>query len=359
MDANELWMNGREDKFRYTEVVDGNDIATIDGITGGSITYNYLSDLKCSASLDYSGELTEGWIDKVIRVYLDTKSKSYPELSASVLLGTFMTTTPSRNVSGRSATFTITCYSMLNKLQNKKAAGTYSVESGVNAIQEATKLCEAVGLTVRSVESDYTLKTPYTSDKNDTYLAIVNDLLSMAGYESVGVDEYGNAVLQPYVSPEDKAPSWTFSDNEDGVHMPDIEVEYDVFDTPNEVIVTGSDSENTLTVTVVNDDPNDPLSTVSRGFTVTEVVELDYYDTEENLKTYGKRKLDEYKLSVENYKFEHWYVPIHSGDTVLFQSKSIQNGSSHRVTIHTMDVELSPGALVNDKVRRYREASNG
>ena len=218
MDRTDLWKNGRYERYEFVEVIGGNDVGVLLGITGGKITRNYLSELKYSASVNYSGVVNEGWIDKTLRVYLVATAKWDANVSERILLGTFRTTTPKRKIESNTSSYTIEGYSNLILLRNKKVAGTMSFAAGSNTVANVVALCQSVGLNTRDIASSHVLSTPYTSEKGATYLSICNDLLSMANYSGVGVDEFGNAVIAPYVAAGDKSPSWVFADDEDGVY---------------------------------------------------------------------------------------------------------------------------------------------
>lgn len=348
-----LWKYGRDDSFRFMEVVGGNDVRQLEGISGGKITRNVLSELKHSGSFNYSGVVDSGWIDKVIRVYLDVRFKVDPSVLYSVMLGTFLTTTPSRKIHRSSSEYEIQGYGLLIKLKRKHPVGIVSFPVGTNVVDTVVSMCREVGLLVRYTPSDYVLTSPYTSKDEDTYLTICNALLSRANYSSVMLGVDGAAIITPYVEVKDKAPSWVFEDSDEGVYLPDITVDWDVFDVPNEFIIVASDSENSRTVVVRNEDPDDVLSIPNRGV-ISTTVRLDYYDTAENLRAYGNRLIAGYRESIENYKFQHWYVPVFEGDTVIFRNKNVEGDQT--VSIHTMDILLEPGVLIDTKVRKYRSS---
>lgn len=344
------WKHGRIDSFKFTEVVAGSDINELQGITGGKITRNYLSELKQSGSIEYAGKVDQGWIDKEVRVYLKTKFKAEPSTEYEFALGTFLTTTPKRKLNDSSSKYSIQCYSMLIKLKRKTHVGIYSLPAGTNVIQAVLDLCYEVGLRVRYVPSEYVLSTPYTSNDEDTYLSIVNALLDRANYGSISVDAYGTAIIKPYIPPSEKQPSWIFNDDDEGVYLPEIDIDWDVFDKPNELIIVASDSENTNTVSVRNEDPNDMLSIPNRGI-ISKTIRLDYYDSTSNLEKYGKRILEGYKESIENHGFKHWYVPIDTEEIVILRNRNIEGEKV--ATVHTMDITLEPGVLVNTSIRQY------
>lgn len=351
-----IWKHARYDYFRFVEMQDGNEIGELAGITGGTITKNYLTALKYSGKIKYNYKIDRGWIDKDIRVYMYSVPKSNQDIVVKTLLGTFRTTTPKVTLGQGASSYQIVMYSMLIKLQNQITRQTLTVPAGTNVIDYVANLCDLSGLPVRKVDSNFVLSTDKTWDSGVTYIDVCNDLLGMANYNSVGIDRYGNAVLTPYVDPASKAPTYVFSDDDEGIVMPDIDVEWDVFDTPNVVLVKASDANGEMNVTVVNDDPTNPFSTVNRGMEIPYVLEVDYLDTEENLIAKGRRQLSEYAQSVEAYLMEHLFVDIESGDTVEVDFTSL--GVKQIATMHSMDIELRPGAKTKSRIRWFKPAMN-
>lgn len=349
----DYWRYGGVDRYEYIEVdSQGNEISAVEGITGGNISRNALSELKYDGKLSYSFEINKGWLDKNIRVYLVRKPKVRPSYTIRENLGTFMTTTPGYSLnSDGSVGFEITMYSNLLRLKRRRTTVDYTIGKGANCVDTAKRMCETVGLKVVYEPSSVTLAGDNTWDKDTTWLSIVNDLLTQANYGSVDVDMYGNALLLPYKNPESQNPVWTFYDGEKGVYMPDINCEWDVFDTPNRITVFSSDNDQFRKVTVSNDDPEDPYSTVNRGV-IDKVYDLDHLEEEPQLLAKANNYLLSAKQSVEAYKFRHLYVPVKHGDVVVFRNSKL--AVDQVVTIHTMDISLQPGTPCDDRVRWFR-----
>ena len=96
-------------------------------------------------------------------------------------------------------------------------------------------------------------------------------------------------------------------------------------DIPNVVEVVYSKNNSNFYVRVINDDPNSPTSTVSRG---REIIyrdsnpEFSGEPTNYQIKEYANKLLQ--KLSTVEYKitFSHGYYPIRLGDCVLLNYKA-------------------------------------
>lgn len=112
-----------------------------------------------------------------------------------------------------------------------------------------------------------------------------------------------------------------------GIHSPSTEIseEYDLYGIPNVVEVVYSKNNSNFYVRVINDDPNSPTSTVSRG---REIIyrdsnpEFSGEPTNYQIKEYANKLLQ--KLSTVEYKitFSHGYYPIRLGDCVLLNYKA-------------------------------------
>ena len=111
-------------------------------------------------------------------------------------------------------------------------------------------------------------------------IEVANDLLLFANYEQLRADVTGSYVSEAFVKPSDRAVEFTYTADGTSIIIRDSgEVEQDLWDAPNQWlrIVSRPDAA-VLRARLTLDDPANPLSTVSRGRTVTDYAAIDAPD---------------------------------------------------------------------------------
>jgi hypothetical protein len=79
------------------------------------------------------------------------------------------------------------------------------------------------------------------------------DLLDSIAYRSLSFDEDGVAVAEPYVSPAERAPEYTYADDEASIMFTDAVQERDLHAVPNQWVLSVSDADtDPITVTFTN-----------------------------------------------------------------------------------------------------------
>lgn len=331
--------------YRYV-IVDRStwgEVGEITDITGGTITRKYLSELKEGASLDYcdTAQLLSIGNDYV-RVYMDAADGTD---SVSVALGTFMVSTPQQSVSDLGKSGTATCYSMLQIPHDEGLDGTLTIEAGTDLIAYAASLLRERGLNVDvQSESTATASTPAIFGTDENVLDVVSWCCEAAGFASPLIDGYGTICLQRYEEPAGKSPVRTYGE-ESRVMFPTYTHELDTFDYPNKVVVVCSTPDSTVTGTAVNDDPNHPYSTVSRGRTVTRTYDVDNLTTTAEADAKAAQLLSQVS-EVESVEIEHLY----DGGGLLDVVEVMDTGSYCTIS---QSLKLTPGCPVKDRARRF------
>lgn len=341
---------GRTTAFRYVRVAwpTMDELGEIEGVTGCEIEENDLTSLKVTGSLEYANLDDLG--DDMVRIYSDSEVAGERE---TVCHGTLFVSTPSSTVTGEVRTGTADMYSALLAMQQTSPDQTYTADAGSNPVSLAQKLAENCGLKVVATPSGYTLSTSHSFDEeSDSWLDIANYLLDVAGYTSVAVDSFGNAIMAPYVDLSSKTPACKMSDTEDDVTAGEFDHELDTYDVPNVVKVTCSNADDTPLVSIAtNADPENPYSTVSRKKRIVRTETVSEIEGQAALDAKAAELLKSSMLVVEKIEIEHAWKPFRVGDAIDFDYRK----SDMRVRLATVkrSTKMTPDIACTTTARRF------
>ena len=345
--------SNRRDNFRYVEVdrltmADIKEISEIEE-TGGNVEFQDLTALKVKARLPYVGNFDIG--NNYLRIY----SQSHlGDESTEILHGTFIASRPQTDYSGAVARGELDCYSLLQLAEETKIGESVTYGEGTSPVSQAKTLLEEAGLTVLSDESDMTLSTPRTYDTGESYLEVANDLLSIAGFSSVGINAMGSAVLRLYTDPSKRAASVTLSDATPHViYSPIVTHDFDIFDVPNKVVAVYSNPDELagMSAVAINNDPQSVYSYVSRGRWIEHTEEVNEVENEEALQALADRILVNKSSSVESVELEHSYLPYAMGDNV--QLEYTTHALDFLGTAVNKTISLTRGMPCKARLRRF------
>ena len=315
------WHRGRRQTFAYYEVDPSTwrDRAPIAAVTGCTIDREADGSLLESASIEVDEDVTA---ERYVRVYLVTEQRPYgghDRVSERTCLGTFLVQTPSATYDGRTIHRTLDAYSPLLELRDDVPPAGYTLAAGTLPLQAAAAICrDACHAPVVSDSPGTALAAAHTAADGDTWLDVVTDLLSYEGRE-VALDQFGRIVFAPKRQTAALAPVWTFADDNSSILEAEVTEEYDWYGLPNVVEAVWSSPSRTLVSRAVNDSPNSPLSTVSRGRRVVYRIdspEVSDDPTQEELDEYAVSKLREMSSVERTVTYTHGYCPVRVGDAV-------------------------------------------
>jgi hypothetical protein len=351
-----IWTGYREESWTYRRVTwpgfEEREDYTV--FTGGEIDLSALSTLRASGTLDFTGGSLPSEHD-LVRVYYritDETGETY-----ETPLGTFFMAVGSPDYEGSMVSGTVDLESTLMVPSNGSYGRHYTVKAGTNAVSKAKEIMDGLGLRTNATASSYTLAKDVIYDPDDSWLTICNDLLSMAGYGSCSPDPYGTIRMAPYVEPQDRQASWTFSDGTDSIMLPKVSVSDNSEDIPNVVRLVHESEDESLWAASVNEDPLSPASTVSRGYecclndTISEL-SGDTKDARlENLKTMARKKLVDNSSSIEYVEWGFPWVPLWPNDAISISYLTARLDWHGAVT--EMKVEVGGHCSVTGKARRF------
>lgn len=308
------WTKSMTQTFKYYIVDPGTwkDDKEVTTVKSSTIKRDESSETLGSATIDADDLLGEDYI----RVYLIANQNGVEE---KVPLGTFLVQTPSSSFDGKVRSVSMDAYTPLLELKEKQPAIGYSVLKGENIMQLAYRLVrENARAPVIEALSDETLFDDFVAYTDDTWLTFVSDLIANAKY-SFSLDELGRILFAPEQKIASLQPVWTYNDDNSSILYSDIDLDHDLYGIPNVVEVIYSNGGNNYYARVVNDDPNSPLSTVSRGREIVyRVTDPDLIGdpTSNQIQEYAENTLKNLSAVEYTVTYSHGYCPVRVGDCV-------------------------------------------
>ena len=188
----------------------------------------------------------------------------------------------------------------------------------------ASIICrEKMRAPVVPASSTDTLESDFVSNLDDTWLTFNSDLIANAKFR-FGLDEMSRVIFEPEQDIASLQSVWTYDDNNSSILYPAIANERDLYGIPNVVEVVYTSDVGYKFSRIINDDPNSPVSTVTRGREVT------YRDsnpsftgvpTQEQIDNYAMQQLRNLSCLEHKITYKHAYCPVRIGDCVTLNYK--------------------------------------
>lgn len=354
-----IWTESMDQSFEYYTVEPTTlaDVKRLDNVKKASFSRDAETQTLGSATIDVTNSVGESYI----RGYLVTSQNGVTE---KFPLGTVLSQTPSSSFNGKIMDVSMDCYSPLIELKEKRPPLGYTVRKGTRIMDAAYSIVrENCRVPVNKIEPIFktdengeqidmspTLQYDFTANTDDTWLSFVVDLIANAKYE-LGLGEKGNILFLPKQNIESLQPVWTFSDDNSSILLPDITVNHDLYGIPNVVEVIYSYGSDYKQVVAINDDPNSPTSTVSRGRKIVyrdTNPSLRGYVTPDQLQAYAERVLKELSTLEYTVNFTHAYVPVRIGDCVRL-NYTRAGITDIKAKIISQNIKAQPGCQVSTK----------
>lgn len=340
------WLSSMQQTFEYYIVDPGTwkDTKKLENVKSCTINRDSDTETLGSATIDVTQSLGECYI----RIYLITIQNGVKEKHP---LGTFLVQTPSSSFDGKIRTVSMDAYTPLLELKENPPPLGYSILEGENIMQKAYQLVrENARAPVVETPSEEILKYDFVSNTNDTWLTFVRDLIGNANY-SFALDELGRVLFSPKQDTASLQPVWTYDDGNSSILYSDITIDHDLYGIPNVVEVIYSYGADVYQTRVVNDDPNSPISTISRGREIVHRItnpSLSGYPTKEQIDEYATQALRELSSLEYTVSYSHGYCPTRLGDCVRLNYKRAGiNGIKARVI--SQSIKCEAGCKVTEK----------
>ena len=339
------WTKSMQQTFEYYTVNPRTwkDDKKIDTIISASISRDSQVETLGSATIDITESLGECYI----RIYLVTKQE---ELEERFPLGTFLVQTPSSSFNGKIRNISMDAYTPLLELKENPPPLGYSLLKGDNIMEKAFMLCrENARAPVVETDCETNLYYDFVADPSDTWASFLTDLIANAKYR-FDLDDLGRILFAPVQDTASLQPVWEYKDDNSSILTPDLDMQHDMYGIPNVVEVVYSNGKDHFYAKVTNDDPNSPISTVSRGreilYRVTDP-DLTGNPTESQIQEYAERLLRELSSLEYTVTYTHGYCPVRPGDCVRlnYTRAGLKN---IKAKVISQSIACKPGCTVTE-----------
>lgn len=231
---------------------------------------------------------------------------------------------------------------------------SYAVAAGTPILKRVQQILASSGEYMAIDESNsVATSTGMTWEAGTSKLKIINDLLDVAGYNSLWMDGYGDLQATPRVLPANRSLTYDLlgiprelQDGQTSIYSPDWTRDRDSFEVPNKVIAiqaAGGEDEAALVGTWTNTDPASPYSYPSRGRWIPHV--LDSVETPEGtaaqtlefLRNRARATLVQMSAVQAEIKITHLPIPIRVSDVLRFVNSKAQVDGRYVVTRIKLD----------------------
>jgi hypothetical protein len=230
----------------------------------------------------------------------------------------------------------------------------FAVAAGANILQEVRAILAGCGEYL-AIDESVALATSsgMVWEAGTNKLKIINDLLDVAGYNSLWMDGYGNLKVTPRVLPADRPALYELlgvprelRDGAKAIYRPSWTRDRDSFEVPNKVIAVqaaGGEDEAALVGTWTNEDPSSPYSYIARGRWISHVLdsvecpEGTEAEIQEFLDRRAQATLVQMSAVQAQVKIEHLPLPIRVSDVLRFSNSKAGVDARHVVTSIQLD----------------------
>ena len=344
------WNPGEADHFAELE--------SYGNITSGTVELSAFTDTKATCSFEFEGGTPPDTTD-LVRIYysfVDDDGNAY-ETAIGTFFVSYGDVAYARDGQTLMERGSADGSSVLSSLIERKLGAPYTIAASTDCVDAAVALVEGFGLPTNSPSSPGVVTTAaHTFEPDDSWLTVVNWLLTSANYQAAYPDPYGNVMMVPYVDPESRAIIATFRDDEHSIMLPEVEMANDWMDTPNVVRVYYETDDECLAASASLTSGARASLAGRGGREVTYVESVDELagatqaDRITALKAYARQRLIDQSAEIEKVTLTHAYLDgITPNDAVAIE----YSGMTWRGNVTNMHVTLSPSTQCQTSLRRF------
>lgn len=327
--------------------------ADVGTATGGSVELGAFTDTRMDASVDFEGEaVPDAEMVRIWYAFSDDRGErgEYPLATGYAAVGDL-------SIEGGRVSGTLTVASPLRILAGDGPGYPYTVKAGTAAVALAADICESQGLHVIDSESSWSPSSDHVFEASDSWLAVVNWLLTSAGFAAAWPDAMGWVHMEPYRPPSDRAVAASFANDSASIIVPGI--------------VRTTEGGGAVVRLSYSDEQCSVRASAWTGGTalrdsVRETVDELDGDTAaakaESLIAEAERRAMDAAGTTERLKFKAAWVPIVPNDAVAFDYASDSEGArieGWRGSVASMSISLEPSAPSSIELRRLLPHGGG
>lgn len=362
---------GRIDHFEFIKIKPGalgTSKGKIKGVVGGSLTFDYDSELKVSGSLDVvDTDFTYGYLIRVKYVVKQNNSAKEERFT----LCTCYADTSELNYENGQWNGTINLRSVLARHIDDQITKNWVFKSGSSAFKHFKNVFSWLGGAYDIKSNVKDKKYPYTSkgkNKNVVYEMGTSPMEVLQGIAKfltceITCDNYGRTILQKKVLPKNKAIAYPIPKGTASVTLPGLVYEDSVSGTTNRVIVRysyKSNGKNKTLRAVATVKDSHRASKVKQGRWVTKTYTLNTMSpqTQARINKIAKNYLSKDAAITKYWKFTCYYLPITdlclAGKVVQFHYNTLKIDAQ----VVSVDMDLSPGGKLDVTLKEVRRHSS-
>ena len=327
-------------ELKKVDPVSWRDAGSFD-LTGGSVSRSE-DDLQESAVIQMTENPRECWL----RVYLKARQNAS---GARVPIFTGLAATPRRDLDGQRESFEVTCYSVLKPADDVLAPRGYYVPAGADGAKAAAQLLQVGPAPVMYQEGGPRLLEPIIAEEFDSNLSVAQRIVESIGWR-IRIIGDGSVSIEPLAT--DAAITLDTMDH-DSVELTITDTQ-DWYSCPNCYRVASGN----VAAVARDDDPNSPLSTVSRQRVRGGTGEIWAAESSaalsdgESLAEYAIRKLREAQAPARTISYTRRFRPdVTVGDLAQLHLPAQKIDGLFRISRQT--IELGLGARTQEEVTSY------
>lgn len=355
------WTKSMQQTFEYY-IVDPKtwkDVSRLSTVKACVINRDLAVETLGSATIDITDSVGECYI----RVYLIAIQNGFTDKRP---LGTFLVQTPSSSFDGKIRNISMDAYTPLLELKENQPPLGYFVPKGENVMDFAYRSArEHARAPVVKTAGSTTNLYDFVADPADTWLSFLSDFIASQLYTTVvnektkaavtkyrfELDELGRILFSPEQDMASLQPVWTYDDGNSSILHPELTMDHDIYGIPNVVEVVYSNGTDHYYARVVNDNPNSPVSTISRGREIVHRVtdpDLVGNPTEDHINEYAEQLLSALSSPQYTITYTHGYCPVRTGDCVRL-NYSLAGLTDIKAKVISQSIHCEPGCPVTEK----------
>lgn len=278
-------------------------------------------------------------VEQWVRVYLDIRQEG---AAAHVPLFTGLAVSPDDDINGSLTLNTLTCFSVLKPAEDVLLARGWYAPAGMSGAELVRRLLSVSPAPIIAEDNSPALAASIVSEDGETHLSMADRILDAIGWR-LRIDGDGTIRIMPAATD----PVARLDPISNDLLEPKIKITADWYNCPNVFQAVAGD----VTGVARDDDPDSPLSTVSRGREVWKK-ESCTLSASESVAEYARRRLRELQRVRQTVSYTRRYLPdVMPGDIVGLNYPEQQLTGNYGV--QSQSITLGYGARTAEQI--YKE----
>lgn len=278
-------------------------------------------------------------VEQWVRVYLDIRQEG---AAAHVPLFTGLAVSPDDDINGSLTLNTLTCFSVLKPAEDVLLARGWYAPAGMSGAELVRRLLSVSPAPIIAEDNAPALASSIVSEDGETHLSMADRILDAIGWR-LRIDGDGTIRIMPAAAD----PVARLDPISNDLLEPKIKITADWYSCPNVFQAVAGD----VTGVARDDDPDSPLSTVSRGREVWKK-ESCTLSAGESVAEYARKRLRELQRVRQTVSYTRRYLPnVMPGDIVGLNYPEQQLTGNYGV--QSQSITLGYGARTAEQI--YKE----